>query len=241
VNSLKFEKIDYIMLSICINFGLLAVVFIFIPQAGAFLSFSNWQLTGLDFYGQLLTVLVVCIIGNLLPVPTPYTFIIIPVAIAFPVMLFVIALVASLGALVGEIVGYYIGRGAREALKTKNIEKLQSWERLVNERPLLVMFLIFLFGLTPLNDDNVMIPIGLTGFDAKRTIFSCWLGKLGMMVVFAIAGAFFGLTQTAGTGSWVEGWIVMLLTILIVWFMLKLDVSRFLKEKYDVEGLEEEK
>ena len=157
----------------------------------------------------------------------------------FPALFFVIALVASVGSLVGEIVGYYVGRGAREALKSKNIEKLKNWELLVNERPKLVMFLIFLFGLTPLNDDNVMIPIGLTGFDIKKTIFSCWLGKLGLMLIFAIGGAFFSLTLQGGMGSWVEGWIVMLVTILIIWFMLKLDVSRFLKQKYDVEELKE--
>ena len=84
-----------------------------------------------------------------------------------------------------------------------------------------------------------MIPIGLTGFDVKKTVLSCWLGKFGLMLIFAIGGAFLSLTLQAGTGSWVEGWIVMLVTIVIIWVMLKLDVSRFLKEKYDVEELKE--
>ncbi len=205
---MKFEKIDYIMLSICITFVVLAVVFLFFPQAGAIFNFSNWQLAGLDFYGQLLSVFIVCIIGNILPVPTPYTFIIIPVAVMFPQMFIIVALVASAGSLAGEIVGYYVGRGAREALKSKNIEKLKNWELLVNERPLFVMFLIFLFGLTPLNDDNIMIPIGLTGFDIKKTILSCWVGKLGLMLFFALAGIFFNYTEAPGQGDWVSGWLL---------------------------------
>ncbi|MHA1786204.1 MAG: VTT domain-containing protein [Candidatus Helarchaeota archaeon] len=236
---MKFEKIDYIFLTICIIFGVLAIIFLFFPEWGNFLNLTSWQISGINLGGQLLVVFIVCVIGNLLPFPTPYTFIIIPVAITFPSFFFLIGLVASLGALIGEIVGYLIGRGAREALKNKNIEKLKNWELLMNQRPFFVMFLIFLFGLTPLNDDNVMVPIGLTGFDIKKTVISCWLGKLGMMLIFAIGGAYFGLQELAGTGSWVEGWVVMLVTVIIIWIMLKLDVSRFLKEKYSVEKLDE--
>ncbi|NHI91195.1 MAG: hypothetical protein EAX96_01745 [Candidatus Lokiarchaeota archaeon] len=304
---LKLEKIDYIFISICAIFTILAVIFVFFPELGNILNLSAWQIPGLNFGEQLCIVFLVCLIGNILPFPTPYTFIIIPVANKFPELFILPALTASLGALLGEIVGYLIGRGTREALKKKNIEKLNKWELLVNQRPLLTMFLIFLFGLTPLNDDNVMVPIGLTGFDIKKTISSCWLGKLGMMLVFAMAGASIGSPQlamvfiiiiilitiaigvsiviylvlhakknnwetkktvllsvitgfifiiiavfliisfiqfpttTAGTGSWIEGWLILLITIIIIWFMLKLDVSRFLKEKYGVEELDNAK
>jgi membrane protein YqaA with SNARE-associated domain len=247
---MKLGKLDYVMIAGFICLGLLSIFFFFYPEYGVLFNFGTWT-TYLGTFGQSLgIVFVVCVIGNLLPVPTPYTFIIIPAALLFPSFFWLIGIVASLGALIGEIVGYLIGRGGHEALKRteKNIKKLEAWEELVRQRPGFVMFLIFLFGLTPLNDDNVMIPIGLTGFSFTKTVISCYLGKLGMMMLFAIGGAF-GISWIQGlAGSaeadpfgWVEGMIVIAITLVIIWIMFKIDVRRFLKKKYGVEELEEAK
>ncbi|MHA1269110.1 MAG: VTT domain-containing protein [Candidatus Helarchaeota archaeon] len=247
---MKLGKLDYLVICGFGILGILAIIFYFYPEYGILFNFSTWTGLMVSLEGSLWIVFIVCVIGNLLPVPTPYTFIIIPAALAYPIFFWLIGLVASLGALIGEIVGYLIGRGGNEALKRldKNIEKIEDWKKLINQRPLLVMFLIFLFGLTPLNDDNVMIPIGLAGFSFTKTVISCFLGKLGMMMLFAIGGAFGiswieGLAGTAEPGqySWVEGLIVIAITLLIVWLMFKIDVKRFLKEKYGVEELEEDK
>ncbi|MBD3228432.1 MAG: hypothetical protein GF329_09610 [Candidatus Lokiarchaeota archaeon] len=245
---MKIGKLDYIMIIGFIILGLLTILFFFYPEYGILFNFSTWT-TYMGTFGQSLSIVfTVCVIGNLLPFPTPYTFIIIPAALAYPIFFWLIGIVASIGALIGEIVGYLIGRGGHEALKKadKNVKKLNAWEDLINQRPKFVMFLIFLFGLTPLNDDNVMIPIGLAGFDYKRTILSCYLGKLGMMMLFANGGAFgIGWIQSlAGTSEanpygWVEGIIVMAVTLVIIWIMFKIDVRRFLKDKYGVEELEE--
>ena len=243
---MKLGKLDYIMVAAFITLGMLAILFYFNPGLGIMFDFSSWTVMG--NLGQALgIVFVVCLIGNLLPFPTPYTFIIIPAALEYPVFFLLIGIIASFGALFGEIVGYLIGRGGNEALKKskRNIEKIEDWEKLVNQRPGLVMFLIFLFGLTPLNDDNIMIPIGLVGFSFVKTVFSCFLGKLGMMMLFAFAGAFgiswlAGLAGTSETSAfgWLEGLIIIGITLIIIWIMFKIDIKRFLKEKYGVEELE---
>ena len=245
---MKIGKLDWIMISGFIVLGLLAIFFYFYPQYGVWLDFSTWAINK-DFLGEtLLIVFTVCVIGNLLPFPTPYAFIIIPAALNFPSFFWLIGLVAALGALIGESGGYLVGRAGNESLKrsNRNIEKIEDWKLLINKRPRLVMFLIFLFGLTPLNDDNIMIPIGLAGFDFKRTVFSCFLGKLGMMMLLAVGGAFgiSWLESLAGSGEasttgWIEGLIIIAITLVIIWIMFKIDIKRFLKEKYGVEELKE--
>ncbi|MHA1232267.1 MAG: VTT domain-containing protein [Candidatus Helarchaeota archaeon] len=245
---MKIGKLEYFMAIAFGVLGILAIIFYFNPEMGFWLDFSTWTGFMGTLFQSLSIVFIVCVIGNLLPIPTPYTFIIIPAAMAYPTFFWLIGLIAALGALIGEIVGYLIGRGGHEALKRleKNIEKIEDWKKLTNQRPYLVMFLIFLFGLTPLNDDNVMIPIGLAGFSFVKTVFSCFLGKLGMMMLFAVGGAF-GISwieSMAGTSEaspygWAVGLIAIAITLIIIWIMFKIDIKRFLKEKYGVEELEE--
>ncbi|MHA1378473.1 MAG: VTT domain-containing protein [Candidatus Helarchaeota archaeon] len=255
---MNITKTDKIFIVILIILGILSIFFYFHPEAGAFLSFSSWKIDQFDIGVTILIVFIVCLIGNLLPIPTPYTFIIIPATLTFPTFFWLIGLIASFGALLGEIVGFLIGRGAKEFLKNRNtnLEKIEKWKQLANERPFFVMFLIYIFGLTPLNDDNIMVPLGLAEFDLKKTVLSCYLGKLSMMMLFAL-GSLIGidliysmmgysrfelfnfLPGTVGHGNWFEGMILIIFVIIIVWGMMKIDVSRFLKEKYGVEELEE--
>ena len=235
---MRLGKIDWIMIGAFVLIGILAFVFYFYPEYGTWLDFSTWGIDETFLGGTLLVVFVVCLIGNLLPFPTPYTFILIPAGFAFPALFWLVALVASFGALIGEIQGYLIGRGSHEILKRREttIEKVEDWKKLIEQRPKFVMFLIFLFGLTPLNDDNIMVPIGLAGFSFKKTVFSCYLGKLLMMLAVAMGGAF-GIAfletlagSSGGGANWVEGLIIITITLVVIWLMFKIDVKRFLKE-----------
>ncbi|MFX1453146.1 MAG: VTT domain-containing protein [Promethearchaeota archaeon] len=255
---MELTKIDKIFIVILAILGVLSVYFYFNPGAGSFLSFSSWKIDQFSLNGTLLIVFIVCLIGNLIPIPTPYAFIIIPAALSFPNFFWLVGVMASFGALLGEIVGFWVGRGTKEILEytNTNLEKIEKWKQLANERPNFVMFLIYIFGLTPLNDDNIMVPLGLAEFDFKKTVFSCYLGKLSMMMLFAL-GTVVGidliysvmgysriellnyLPGAGGQGNWLEGMILFIAVIIVVWGMLKIDVGRFLKEKYGVEQLEE--
>ncbi|MHA1301934.1 MAG: VTT domain-containing protein, partial [Candidatus Helarchaeota archaeon] len=209
---MKFTKTDWIFSIILGILGILSIYFFFEPSAGSFLSFSSWTIDQINFGTTLLIVFIVCLIGNLLPIPTPYTFIIIPATLTFPSYFWLIGLIASFGALLGEIVGFGVGRGTIEILKNReiNIEKIEKWKQLANERPRFVMFLIYLFGLTPLNDDNIMVPLGLAEFDFKKTVFSCFLGKLSMMMLFA-AGTVIGMEFVFGQMGYSDIEIIMIL------------------------------
>ena len=67
-----------------------------------------------------------------------------------------------------------------------------------------------------------------------------------MMMLLAVGGAFgiSWLESLAGSGEasttgWIEGLIIIAITLVIVWIMFKIDIKRYLKEKYGVEELKE--
>src|SRR5680860_511851 len=66
-----------------------------------------------DLTSGLIISFFVCLIGNVLPIPTPYTFVVCFSSLPFLQMnLFIpiiVAFIASLGCMVGEIGGYVIG------------------------------------------------------------------------------------------------------------------------------------
>ena len=95
----------------------------------------------------------VCFIGNLLPVPTPYTFVVCFSSLPFLQLNFFIPLivgfVASLGCLVGEMGGYLIGRGAAEIISDDRMQKLKNYQQYLVNHPKLSMMqkrLYFLYG-----------------------------------------------------------------------------------------------
>ena len=90
------------------------------------------------------------------------------------------------------------------------------------EHPKLAPFLIFLFGFTPLNDDMITIPLGLIKYDVKKTIFWVWLGKLGLMLIFAYN--LFNICIFLGAENWILSIITMYFTVITVYLMLKVNI-----------------
>ncbi|MHA1913431.1 MAG: VTT domain-containing protein [Promethearchaeota archaeon] len=167
----------------------------------------------------------VCLVGNLLPVPTPYTFVVCFSSLPFLQQNFLIPLlvgfVASLGCLVGEMAGYLIGRGASGIVSEDRTEKLKQYQHYLVKHPKLAPFLIFLFGFTPLNDDMITIPLGLIRYSAKKTIFWVWLGKLGLMLVFAYNLA--NICSFLGGENWILSIVTLYFTVILVYLMLRID------------------
>lgn len=131
----------------------------------------------------------VCLIGNLLPVPTPYIFVVcfssLPFLTLNPFIPLLIGFIASLGCLIGEMAGYVVGRGAAELISEERIQNLKPIQHYLIDHPKIAPFLIWLFAITPLNDDLLIVPLGLIKYSPKKTIFFCWFGKLGLMLIFA--------------------------------------------------------
>jgi len=185
-----------------------------------------------NLYSGLMISFVVCLIGNLLPVPTPYTFVVCFGAQPFlqlnAFIPIVVGLIASLGCLVGEMGGYAVGRGAAEFISEERTENLKGIQLYLIEHPRVAPFLIYLFGVSPLNDDFLTIPLGILKYNAKRTIFFCWLGKFTLMLVFAFN--LLGICSFLGGESWIISIVSLYLLVILIYAMIRVNIVELLKK-----------
>ena len=229
---MKLKKADYIFFILIIIITIISVDLLInishreaIENISKYASFQNLG-TGL------LITFWVCLVGNLLPVPTPYIFVVCFSSLPFLQMnIFVpllVGFIASLGCLIGEMGGYLIGRGAAKIISDDRMENLKNYQQYLVNHPKLAPFLIFLFGLTPLNDDMITIPLGIIKYDAKRTILFVWLGKLGLMLIFAYN--VFNICQLIGGENWIFSIATLYFTVITIYLMLKVDIAKILKK-----------
>ena len=185
-----------------------------------------------NLYSGLAITFLICMIGNLLPVPTPYTFVVCFGAQPFLHLNFFIPIlvgfVASLGCLVGEMGGYAVGRSAAEIISEERTENLKGIQVYLVDHPKVAPFLIYLFGISPLNDDFLTIPLGLLKYDAKRTIFFCWLGKFSLMLIFAFN--LLGICSFLGGESWIISILSLYLLVILIYAMIRVNVVDILKK-----------
>ena len=179
-----------------------------------------------DLASGLLITFLVCLIGNLLPIPTPYTFVVCFSSLPFlQLSLFIpliVALVASLGCLVGEIAGYFVGRGASTFISDEKSQNLKKYQNFLLEHPKTAPFMIYIFGFTPLNDDFITIPLGIIKYSLLKTIFWCWLGKFSLMLVFSYN--IINICSLLGGESWILSIVSMYLIIILLYIMIKIDL-----------------
>ena len=179
-----------------------------------------------DIASGLLITFLVCMIGNLLPIPTPYTFVVCFSSLPFlQTNLFIpviVALIASLGSLVGELGGYFVGRGASAFISEEQSQNLKKYQKFLFEHPKTAPFMIYIFGFTPLNDDFITIPLGILKYSLFKTIFWCWLGKLSLMLVFAYN--IINICSLLGGENWILSIVSMYLITILLYLMIKIDL-----------------
>lgn len=172
----------------------------------------------------------VCLIGNLLPFPTPYTWVVCYSSQPFMVNLFIpflIGFIASLGCLVGEIIGYAIGRGSTQIISEERRDNLNKLQNYLIKHPKIAPLLIFIFALTPLSDDIIIWVLGLIKYNFKKTIFFCWLGKFCLMLIFAYN--LLNICNLFGGESWILSIVTLYIILLCAYLLIQGDFSKILK------------
>jgi len=229
---LKLKKADYIFLVLIVIITILSIDLLLnsshrkaIEDISKYESFQNLA-TGL------LVTFWVCLVGNLLPVPTPYTFVVcfssqpfLQINIFVPLL---VGFVASLGCLIGELGGYIVGRGASELISEERTENLKKYQQYIISHPKLAPFLIYLFGLTPLNDDMLTVPLGLIKYDVKKTIFWIFLGKFCLMLIFAYN--LLKICTLVGGESWIISIVSLYIIVVLVYLMLRVNLIKLIRK-----------
>ncbi|TFG06089.1 MAG: hypothetical protein EU539_08595 [Promethearchaeota archaeon] len=227
---MKIKKADGVFIVLIFVLTLVSVIFSLNPSYQEIIEnvseYESFQNLGTG----LLIAFWVCLIGNLSPLPTPYTWIVCfsssPFVNQNAFIPLLVGFIASLGCLVGEMGGYIFGRGTARILSEESAQNLRKLERILTNHPKLAPLLIFLFGLTPLNDDLLIVPLGIIEYNAKKTIFFCWLGKFGLMLIFAYN--LLNICSLIGGESWIISIMSLYVMVIMMYLFIRVDILKFL-------------
>lgn len=151
------------------------------------MDFQQWSQEILSAWGYL-GVFIVSFIGNatiMLPLPSIF---VVFLAGAF-LNPWLVGLAAGMGAAIGELSGYLIGRGGRKVAEKKHHKWLKKTKHWIKKRGIFPVLVVF--AATPLPDDVAGIVAGLLNYDWRKFILASFIGKAAMNICVAWAG-FYG-------------------------------------------------
>jgi len=158
----------------------------------------------------------------------PYAVVIADLSIKNPSMWFWIALVSGIGAAIGEIVSYYVGRliGSSKKLKESEMgEKFLRMKQQFEKHPKTVPITVFLFALTPLPDDMLLVPLGMMNYNYKRTINPCMIGKTMLTSFICFIGAIIGANLGSDSVNPSFDLIIFSFVFIFIYMVARIDMD----------------
>lgn len=175
----------------------------------------------LQAYGYL-GAFTISVLGSLIPfLPVPY---LIPIVLMARILdPLVLGVVAGIGGALGKITSYLLGRFSRKFLSEERRKSMSLLGKAIEKYGVAA---VFLFALTPLPDDVIYIPVGLTGLSLTKFMLANMLGKIILSWIVAYAGRlYFDLvTLFLGESGGIEA-VIVAMTAMIVITMLLLRVN----------------
>ena len=229
---MKLKRIDLIFLVLIIIITIISIDFIINESHREVIENISKYPPFQDLTSGLIITFFVCLIGNILPIPTPYTFVVCYSSLPFlqmnPFIPILVAFIASLGCVIGEMGGYIVGRGASAFISEERTQNLNKYQLFLIDHPRTAPILIYIFAATPLNDDFITIPLGIIKYSFAKTVFWCWLGKLSLMLIFAYN--LFSICGLLGGESWILSIISLYLILILMYLLIKIDFIELFKK-----------
>lgn len=153
--------------------------------------------------------------------PIPYTVVIYLMGSIIDPLL--IAVSGGLGSAFGELAGYALGYYGRMLIGEERRRKMDYMLKIFDRYGVAA---IFLFALTPLPDDLLIIPLGIMRYNPVKFLIPCVLGKTLMCLILALGGRFsISLIKSlfGGEGGWVATLMTFLLLAGVIMLMMKID------------------
>lgn len=133
-----------------------------------------WFYSKIGLFGLYVGVFLISTFGNFTVIfPVPYTFALIAVATIPGANVFLIGLTGAMGATIGELSAWAIGKSSQEALGDS--EKIQRMKKYIDRG--WAPALIFIFAATPLPDDAFLIVLGFANYKFKKIFPWMFVGK----------------------------------------------------------------
>jgi membrane protein YqaA with SNARE-associated domain len=136
---------------------------------------------------------------------------------------FLIAFSGGLGSALGEFLGYLLGYYGRMVVSEERRKKMDYMLKVFESYGVIA---IFMFALTPLPDDLLIIPLGMMRYNPVKFLIPCIIGKSLMCLIIALGGRFsIGLIETVfgEVGGLASTLAAFLLLLGILVLMLKVD------------------
>lgn len=105
-----------------------------------------------------------------------------------------IAIIGGLGAALGKLVVFYLGRGIHRLLPQNTRANLEDFANIFKRG---IFITVFLFASTPSPDDLLYVPLGVAGYNPILFLIAVTLGK----IVVTGAAIFFGVIVREELGS----------------------------------------
>lgn len=175
--------------------------------------------------------LIISFISNSIPfVSLPYLLIILSYAISYPGIYDKIIIIVSsaLGATLGKLVIYTLGRGASRALGPVSRRNAELFSKIAKKS---VTLAIFLFAALPLPDDVLYLPLGVTGFPILSYFLAVFLGKVFLKSAVVFYGSIFTVFSDAQGYQTVP--FFAFISILITYYIIKIDWTKVLEVHMD--------
>jgi hypothetical protein len=133
-------------------------------------------------------------------VQVPYTLPLLSVALDGATLphLLVLGLACGIGAGVGEVISYLIADAILTHTPGLPDSRVYQWiERNTEQHPVLTKLAIFVWAVTPLPDDTVIVPLAMVDYGVRRIALPLFTGKV--VHNLAIAFAFYKFSQWSTT------------------------------------------
>jgi len=144
----------------------------------------------------------------------------------------ILGLSSGLGSTIGEFSSYVIGVASKKVIDTRYERQLRITRRLLEKYG---MILVFIFALTPLPDDLLLVTFGIVDYDLKKAFTAMLAGKILMNIGVAYAGRYsFPTLWTYITAiSPLQAGILLCIAAVLIYRVYKIDWSGTL-ERFDV-------
>jgi len=162
------------------------------------------------------------LVGNAsILVQVPYTLPLLSVALDGATLphLLVLGLACGIGAGVGEIISYLIADAILARTPGLPESRVYRWiERNTEHHPLLTKLAIFVWAVTPLPDDTVIVPLAMVDYGARRIAAPLFLGKVVHNLV--IAYIFFTISEKPLVSPHVKTDVALVIIVVFVLVVL---------------------
>ena len=170
---------------------------------------------------------IISLLCNSIPfVSLPYLLVIIGLTFKYVTLQDRILLIISsaLGATLGKVLIYFIGKGFSKLLSQRSRENLELFNKIAKKSLALA---IFVFAALPLPDDVLYLPLGLTGFSLIIYFFSVFLGKLFLKSVAVFYGSL--LTSLSEELGYQIIPVFVIASIIFSYYIISIDWSKIVE------------